>query len=420
MNLAIIGGGASALAAAITAGRRNIDITVFERGSYLGKKLAATGNGRCNLCNEIIELGFYRGNKDFIKAVFSKVGKDQILDFFASIGVLTRTESGRIYPYSNRASSVTDALLSECKRLNIDTVYNFDVASVEKKDGYFYVNKEYNTHPLLKTSFQLSLKALSSPEESNRLVSTVFNEDRYKFDKCLIAAGGACGVSNGGGGYGILQSFGHSVTKLYPSLVQLICDRPLNMKSIRLFADASLIIDGETVKREHGEVQFTDYGLSGVVIFNLSPTVASAVDNDRKVTVSLDLLPHINDCMPLFIPRRREYEAFFTGMFQRPVASLVYKKAGIKKKPALDNNDIIKIAKTVKDMRFDIRDTMGFDSAQVTSGGAKLDEFSPHTMQSLRTDGLYAAGEVLDADGDCGGYNLAWAWATGILAGKNI
>ena len=414
MKVAIIGGGASGLAAAVTAARRGAQVIVLEQKDRVGKKLLATGNGRCNFSNRDLSLAHYHGDAAFVKAVLEKVALSETLQFFESIGLVYREEAGRLYPYSNHASSVLDALRLAAACLSVREETGFAVCRVEKRGGRF---------------------VLSAPDGRE-----------LHADRVIVASGGKASPSLGsnGGGYALLRSFGHTITRLYPSLVQLKTapGTVKGMKGIRVYANARLYQTagggspcrqtkggesyqtpgGETslLKQEYGEVQFTDYGLSGIPIFNLSQAAAGRKD----LCISLDLLPQVTDVQNLLANRitqlsvsplpadsgmARDLSSLFTGIFQKRVGELLVGRAGY---------DAAQLVHAIHNLDFPVIGTMPWENAQVTSGGAVTAEFDPGTMASRLIPGLYACGEVLDVDGECGGYNLQWAWSTGILAGE--
>lgn len=382
-DVAVIGGGAAGLAAAITAARQGARVTVLERMDRVGKKLMATGNGRCNLANTELSLDYYRGDRRFIGAVFDRTGKKEILEFFRRAGLLFRTEEGRIYPLSNHASAVLDVLRQEADRQDVKVITDFEVKGVYCRSGGFVI--------------QGGRKPLTC-------------------DKLIIATGGKASPALGsnGSGYEILSSMGHHMTKLYPGLVPMKCE-PSQMKGlrgVRVFARASLLLDGEECAAETGEIQFTEYGLSGIPMMNFSSIVSSY---KGQVQVVLDLLPGEEHALELLQSRDRKH--LFTGMFHKQVAQALCDRAWVPM-DAIQEVDLSALAKEIKGMTFTVRGVLPWEKAQVTVGGAKTGEFQAGTLESLLVPGLYAAGEILDVDGDCGGYNLMWAWASGITAGR--
>lgn len=373
-KIAIIGGGASGLTAAITAAENGADVTIYEKNDRVGRKILSTGNGRCNLSNTDMDISHFRGNKKFISEIISSadVGK-----FISDCGIITRTENGRIYPYSNHAASVLDALRFRALDLGVKIINNCTIISTGKRMGRFVLKN--------------------------------VNKIGYNADSLIITAGGKAAPALGADGMGVklLSSFGHVITPLSPALVQLKCrkEQMKGLKGIRAYANARLLCDGKLIKEEFGEIQFADYGLSGIPIFNLSPYVGVL---SGEITVSLDLLPQFDNVMPIIRGRNPKHP--LTGIFHSHLASAVEARAG--------KNSPDRLASVIKNFNFNVIGVNGWENAQVTSGGALTDEFNAN-LESKLAGGLYAAGEVLNIDGDCGGYNLHWAWASGIVAGRS-
>lgn len=390
-NIAVIGGGAAGLMAAITILRNGGKAVVYESKDRVGKKILATGNGRCNMTNINAGLKNYHGeNPRFINGVMHKFWVEETIEFFDGLGVITKTEDeGKVYPYCDQASAVLDALRFEIERLGGVVYTDFDVERISKRNNMFEI-----------VSYS-GKKAFS--------------------DKVILTTGGKAAPALGasGTGYELARRFGHSVTGLYPSLVQLKTSNPCvkSLKGIKVQAKASC---GKVSSK--GEVLFTDYGLSGPPVFWLSAYVKAAD------TVKLDLMPEysIEDVKRILIERKmnlyyRTLENYLSGMFQKKIGLTILKEAGMKplsrKTSEMSKSEIEKIACIIKAWEFPITGTMSWNNAQVTRGGVRTNEINPSTMESRLVEGLYFAGEILDIDGDCGGYNLQWAWSSGYAAG---
>lgn len=391
MRIAVIGGGASGLMAAIAAKCGNNKVTIYERSKRVGRKLLATGNGRCNMTNTGAAEGNYYGtDPGFVKNVIDRFWVKETLDFFTEIGVLWKEEKdGKVYPYCDSASAVLDVLRHRTECAGVLCECGFDVKSVKKSGNTFLVE--------------------------------AYDGRRGEFDRVIIAAGGkaAPALGSNGSGYELLKSFGHSITGLSPSLVQIKTetDTVKKLKGIKL--NARLSIGGRS---ETGELLFTEYGLSGPPAFSLS-----AILGDNKEAV-IDAMPEYDYIDVVGMLRtRKEYlhditlEEYFTGMLNKRIGQAILKDAGFaplsSPVSALSERDLKKIASVIKGWRFKITGTMSWNNAQVTKGGALTSEFDGTDMQSKLIRGLYACGEVLDIDGDCGGYNLQWAWSSGYIAG---
>ncbi len=403
MKIAIIGGGASGLAAAIEASLKarekkvKAEITVFEAKDRVGKKLLATGNGRCNMLN-LNENIRYFGDGDFASKVLSKYGVQSNLEFFSEMGLFTRSdEEGRVYPLSNQASGVLDALRFECERLGVKFVTDCEIKSITKKNDSFVLNSIEN------------------------------------FEKVILACGSSAQVKNFCG-YELLESLGHTVTKLAPSLTKLTVTDSQKLrvlKGLRHRCDISLYIDEKLISTEKGELLFADYGLSGIAIMQLSSYVARHFMYNKSLpTVKIDLVPDYNEeflAKALFSIIKRNPDGaagnLLLGFMPKKVGEAVMKDCSIKKDSPMESlkeKDIYSLSKKVKAWEFQINGTKDFSDAQVVSGGADCREFYSDTLMSKKHKGLYCCGELLNVDGPCGGYNLQWAWSSGRLCGESV
>lgn len=394
----IIGGGASGMMAAVTAAEnRQNRVILIEKHSRVGRKLLTTGNGCCNLSNaDLSEANYFGEDSRFVKPALDYFGLEATLDFFRSLGLLTRTEpGGRIYPYSMQAGSVLDVLRFALMRPNIDLRCEIEALSIKKEGPAFITETSAGT---------------------------------IESDKLIITAGGAAAPKLGGtmSGYRLLQALGHSRTALYPSLVQVKTDNIYTraLKGIKTGADVSVLSGGHTICESSGEVLFTEYGLSGPAIFEVSRFAST----EKDISISLDLMPEYEEAevASLLFERRmsgtgQSCEEFLTGILNKRLGQTVLKYAGIalsQSISALRDGQLYKAAHAIKNFLFEVRGTTGFENAQVTAGGIRSSEFIAATLESRICPGLYAAGEVLDIDGRCGGYNLQWAWSSGRLAGR--
>lgn len=400
-DIVVIGGGASGMIAAIAAAQTDasLKVAIVERNSRVGKKILTTGNGRCNLTNTDIDISRYHGeNPDFARAALSEVGYDATMAMFSSFGLYPKTEDGKVYPHSLQASSVLDMLRMELKRRSVDVICDFFCTDVTKGKNTFCV----------------------SDGSTNIYAKRV-----------IVCVGGCaspkCGTD--GSSYRILQKFGHRLTALYPSLVQLKSDNASlkAMKGVKSDALVSIFVDNRFIKSDYGEFLFTDYGISGPPVFQLSGIASKAVANGKKVTVKADLMTNIgeNELYFLLLARNKDVpvEDFLVGMINKLCARQLLKSVGVEKfntdASVLTDKMLKNLAHGIKNFTLNITGTNGWNMAQVTAGGISTEEFNPSTMQSKLVSGLYAAGELLDIDGDCGGFNLQWAWSSGTVAGEN-
>ncbi len=387
MTVMIIGGGASGMMAALRASERH-DVILVERQSRMGRKLLATGNGRCNLTNTDLSPANYHGQApEFCTYALKHFGVEKTLEYFRTLGLLTVTErSGRVYPYSDSANSVADVLrLPLEQRQNVRIVTGCEIRSVVRRKGRFIASAE---------------------------------SEEFIADAVIICCGGAAGAKLGGTdlGYRLLSSFGHSRTKLYPSLVQLRTDTTYirSLKGVR--AEVEVCTNGV---RNRGEIQFTDYGVSGPVIFEISRQTGDMLFIDFLPELAQDEVVSILKNRIAAMPKLKS-EDLLTGILHNRLGRTLLRACGCSLEVPCDalEGELERIAKCVKHFSVRVLGSMGMEQAQVTAGGIKTDEFRPDTLESRICKGLYAAGEVLDIDGDCGGYNLQWAWSSGFLAGE--
>lgn len=398
MDIGIIGAGASGMMAALAAAQTpGVRVILFERQARPGRKLQATGNGRCNLTNLGARAGNYHGSDPaFVEPALTGMDPEKTLGYFRSLGLFTvAEESGKVYPYSDQANSVVDVLRFALQKPNVETVYGFEVTKVRREE----------------TGFLLS----NGTED-------------YRCQKVIVACGGLAGSKLGGSmsGYKLLGKLGHTITRLRPSLVQLRSSFPAMaaLKGVRANCAARIYKDGNLYSESTGEIQFTEYGVSGPVIFEISRDVCAQPGQWQCV---LDLIPHCTaqELDAELINRSRRdlsMDDLLTGIVHNRLGRVITKAAGVKgkeKTSQLSDNEREAVVRNLKAFTLELTEPMGMDCAQVTAGGAVTEQFNRETMESKLVPGLYACGEVLDIDGDCGGYNLQWAWSSGFLAGKS-
>ncbi len=401
-DILVIGGGASGIMAAIAAKEENImlSVAVAERNNRVGKKILTTGNGRCNITNKNIDIKRYHGkNIYFADFSLSVMDLDKTLDFFKKLGMYPKFEEDKVYPYSLQASSVVDILRMKMAEYSIAEICDFKCCDIKKENEIFIISSS--------------------------------DGKKIKAKRVIVCCGGKaspkCGTD--GNAYKLLQKFGHKCTDLYPSLVQLRSDSPhlVPMKGVKNDSLISIYVDNELIKSEYGELLFTDYGLSGPPVFQLSRIASKACTENKKVFVTVDLMPDVDfEELVNVLKSRNKYvpvAEFLTGMINKLVGRQILKSSGIQKfntdSQIISDDIIINIANNIKYWRFNITGTNFWDMSQVTAGGIDTDDFDSKTMESRLAVGLYAAGEILDVDGDCGGFNLQWAWSSGYVAGRS-
>ena len=398
MVIGIIGSGASGMAAALSAAKcADVQVLLFERQARVGRKLQATGNGRCNLTNlHADKTGYHGDTPEFAETALQRFSVEETLQWFGKLGLYTVSEeSGRVYPYSDQANSVVDVLRFALEKDNISLHIGFEVSRVRKTAEGFQI-------------------------EGNGEVHTC--------DKLIIACGGLAGTKLGGSmsGYQLLRSFGHHVTKLRPALVQLKSswNGCAALKGVRANCHAAIYHNGVLWSESTGELQFTEYGLSGPVIFEISRDVCR---EKGEWLCKLDLLPELSgDGLLSLLQCRRSMklstDELFTGILHNRLGRVVSQNAGIRNGiqiADLRDDELERAVATAKGLEISIAEPLSMEHAQVTAGGICTNEFDAATMESKLMPGLYACGEVLDIDGDCGGFNLQWAWSSGRLAGAS-
>ncbi len=393
MKVAIIGGGASGITAAILIKRYspNTYVTVFERGERILRKIPATGNGRCNLSNTDISAKKYISeNTAALNSILSAVSVERVKLFFESLGLLLCEEQGRIYPMSLRAGSVADALRFCCESCGVRVLLNTRVKDISMCKSGFICNGE-------------------------------------RFDKVITAFGGAAAPSFGtdGSSYSVLKKLGHTVTPVRCALVPIcVKESTKNLKGVRSRVEISVKRNGKSLFAERGELQFTDYGLSGICVMQLSALLKA---ND---TLVVDFCFDYSFDVILNIMRDRRSRLsylscvdFLSGLVHKTIAADILSRLGISQAESaafLTDALLKKICTLLKALPFTFEKTLDFKYAQATFGGAALCEFNPTTLESLKCPGLYCIGEALEPVGFCGGYNLHFAWTTAHIAAQSI
>ena len=399
-EIAVIGGGASGLMAAVTAKKSGKEVIILERKDRILKKVLITGNGRCNITNVNANISNYFGkNISSVENILNRFTPQDTMDFFNELGIICNEENrGKVYPLSGQASSVVDALRFEAERLGIKIETEFYVRKIEK-DGFKF---------------------------------RIYSEDKKKIEagRVILAAGGQSypELGSNGSGFELAKELGHSVTKLSPSIVQLKTEKNQvkGLQGIKTDVAVTAYGDNKKICTYDGELLFTDYGISGNVVFNISFVMPLY----KNVEFEIDFMEKFdyNELYEMLKERKRilshlTMENYFNGMINKKLGQFLSKVSGIEKlsKPVKDLNDsdIRKLCTVLKKYRVKILETTGFKNAQVTAGGVSLDEVNTETLESKIVKGLYFSGEVLDVYGECGGFNLQWAWASGYIAGEN-
>jgi hypothetical protein len=403
-RIAIIGAGAAGLVAAVAALRTGAVVSVYEKHSRPGRKILATGNGRCNISNTDLGLSHFHGQTPgFAAYALEQFGFAACREFFEGLGLAYRiADNGRAYPYSHQASSVVELLLYELEALGGRLITEASVTAVRFENGAFF---------------------LDGTGESG------------SFDRVLVATGGkaAPGLCGDGEGYGLLAPFGHRVVEPFPSLVQLKLDASFlkRISGVKIEGAITLLSGDDTVlQKAAGDLLFTDYGISGNAVLDISRKAGERLQRGETLYVRLDAFPEHEtaELDALLLARftlqpKKEAAASLVGLVNKKLAPAVVAAAGIaaeRNVANLSKKERKALVRVLKGWEFSVTGTQEWSRAEVTAGGINTENVNPKTMESALQKGLYLAGELLDIDGDCGGYNLHWAWASGYLAGKSM
>lgn len=396
-EIAVIGGGPAGMSAAIRAAEAGAFVTLYEGNDRVGKKILSTGNGRCNFSNERMGPQYYYGSgKALTKQILERFGTDWTLSFFEALGMRIKSREGYLYPASDQASCVLDLLRYELDRRHITVHTGKRIAEIRPQNGKFF-----------------------------------FPHDKTSYDAVILACGGCAAPETGSDGNGFLlaQKLGHRIVTPVPALCALRCREKFykQVAGVRCDAKVTLFVEEEQAVFERGELQLTDYGLSGIPVFQISRHAAKALQEKKRVTARVSFLPDFDEktCWDYFQKRlaarpKDEMAVFLTGIVNKKINSLLLKLAGIReteKAEAVASAAFARLCRLYLCLETQIEDTNGFDRAQVCAGGVDCIEVT-ETLMSKAVPGLYFAGEILDVDGICGGYNLQWAFASGAAAGE--
>ena len=397
-NIIIVGGGPSGLTAGIYAKEKGYNVTILEKNDSPLKKLLITGNGRCNYFNSDQNLNHYHStNEELINKLIDNVTLNEVNNYFNKLGIIPNIKDGYYYPYSNQSISVKESILNLCNSLNIKIITNYEVKEIKKVNNKFIIN--------------------------NDLIC----------DKLILSTGGKSYPKTGsdGSSYVLAKTFGHSINKTLPSLVKLNTDgNYLNIwDGVRCDVIASLYETDKLIRKEKGIIQLTNYGISGICVFNLSGLASKNLKLGKKVEVEINFLPFLNVSFYEWFSERNQripnhsVEDLLESIFPYKLLLVLLKKAGINRNDywsRLSEDKKEKLSSFVSNFPLEITDVESFDRAQVATGGVPLNEINPNTMESLLCSGCYLTGELLDVDGKCGGFNIAFAFMSGYLAGRSV
>ena len=403
-NIFIIGGGAAGIVAAISARRLGANVTILERNPRIGKKILATGNGRCNYTNINTEVAHYSGNNpDFVKEILAQFTVSDTINFFTKLGISPLIEDkGKVFPRSEQASSILDVFLYELNELGVRLKTDTLVKAIHRQKGKYLI--------------------------------TTDNGEEFIADKVIITTGGKAMPSSGsdGRGYDLAEGLGHSTVEIFPALVQLKLagDFFKQIAGVKIVGTAELILQDKTLSQDRGDILFTNYGISGPPILQLSRLAGQLLKDGAEPELKISLIDNLTaEALKNDLENRwqtkpdKPLDFSLVGLINKRLIPIILKNAGItklkKSVSTLTPAEQARILNSLTDFRLKIRGTKGFTSAQVTAGGINTDEINPLTLESKINKGLYFAGEIIDIDGECGGYNLQWAWSSGYIAGQN-
>lgn len=404
-EIIIIGAGAAGLTAAIYGARTGAKVTVLEHTDKAGKKILSTGNGKCNITNRFQDISCYRGkDSSFSIKVLEKFNENNTIEFMESMGILCKEKNGYVYPRSEQASTVREGLLMECANLCVNIEYEVEISKIEKKADSFIL-----------------------------FTNTKEGKKTYQCKKLILATGSKAMPKSGsdGSGYDLAKSLGLKVIKPLPALVQLKCNEGIQKQAagVRCGAKIQLLVQEELVAEEEGELQITNYGISGIVVMQISRFAVKALDMGKEVMAVIDFFPEMEEeelYQKLFHMMKKfpqkTVEEILSGFMNGKLAIALLKEMGIKrdfKASKCDENYVQGMVEYLKTYRIEVTGSNTFAEAQVCQGGVATEEVDSTTMETKKVNGLYVVGELLDIDGTCGGYNLQFAWSTGAIAGRH-
>ena len=441
-EIAVIGGGASGCMAAIGAAESGASVVVFDKNDRPARKICATGNGRCNLVNLYQdEKCWYTSSGVSVRGRLASFSERDLLAFFEERGIWFHDRQGYVYPGTDQASVIADLLIREMDRLRVGVFPGARVTGIEKDpSGLFRITVEsvvgseqgkekYNRNRRKNEDRRKNERNRNLQTGSARAVP----ERRICLaDRVILCTGGLAGpvFGCGGDGYALAESLGHSLVPTVPALTSLICpEKALKMAAgVRCPAAITLICDGEETGMEQGELQLTEAAVSGIPVFQLSRLAGYALRDGREVRIRADFLPGMPEeewqkqaDLRLRDGRNQTLEQLFMGLVHPKLLRFILNRLGLvseQKRAGVKTEQIRQVLELMRGLDFEITGLTGYEKAQVTAGGIPLTETDPETMESLVCPGLYLAGELLDADGICGGYNLQWAMTGGLLAGR--
>lgn len=399
-HVAVIGGGAAGMMAAITAAREGVKVTILEHKDRIGKKILSTGNGRSNFTNTYQTPACYRSdNRDFAWNIIQKFNVEKTISFFKELGIYPKDRNGYLYPYSDQAAAILEVLQIEIAKLDICVMTEINVLDIQ-------------------------------PVKRGIRVTT--DKKTITVDSVILACGSKAAPVTGsdGSGYQLAKLLGHRIVPVLPALVQLRCAEKFykSISGVRVQGTVEIYADDISLASDTGEIQLTNYGISGIPVFQVSRYAAKAIYQKQSVTAVLNFMPDMNkDEFLSFLQERitlcphKTLDEFFTGIFPKKLCELWIRLSRLPKEMRvsdLSGEQLEKLVLLIQHLRTHITETNAFEQAQICCGGVDTTEINPDTLESNYVPGIYFAGELLDVDGICGGYNLQWAWSSGFVVGK--
>ena len=399
-TVAVIGGGASGMMAAVTAASEGARVILLEHKDRIGKKILSTGNGRCNFTNIHQEpICYHSEDPMFPWEVVERFNAQAVISFFLQLGVYSKNRNGYIYPNSDQASAVLDAFRMELDRLKVEIRTGVECREIRPgKKGF----------------------------------TVLTDQEPVRADRVILCAGSKAAPTTGsdGSGYDLAKKLGHRILPVLPALTALKCEEKFfkSIAGVRANGSVSIWSGGECIAKDTGEIQLTDYGISGIPVFQVSRYASKLLYEKKETDAVLDFMPDFTkEQTNAFLRARaktrpdKSAEMFLIGLFHKKLCDLWIRLSEIprqRKAGELTEDEIARLTSLIKEFRVRVRETNPYDKAQVCCGGVDTREVNPETLESVYVPGVYFAGEILDVDGMCGGYNLTFAWASGYVAGK--
>lgn len=402
-NIIVVGAGASGMFCALLLRERGFEVTVLERNDKIMKKIYATGNGRCNFTNRNINIKNYHGvNPKFAMTAIHQFSNQEAIEYFHKLGIPEiELEEGKIFPMSLQASSIPLRVEEYAKNIGVKVLLNTYIKDIAKKSQYIIADEKGK---------------------------------KYYADEVVIAAGGRAMENFGsdGNGYKLVKKFGIDIIDTHPGIVQLKLDYPYlkRMDGTKVPGSCTLVVDGKSIRKEYSDILFTRYGISGPAVLQISSEAIRSLKKGKDVRLSIDILPAMEENI-LYYFLKTNFENNSFALLEKALVGLIHKNLIIpilrdlnldkdKKAAELSNGDIHRIKEKLKNYSFKVLGEKSDKDGQITCGGVSTKEISPKTMELKKREGLYCIGEIIDIDGDCGGYNLQWAWSSAYVCAMNM